>query len=141
VARLRLAQHRTAEAIGILRGLARPGAHPRLLYRLAEATGDPADYAAFERAARGWMDRPDSANRELALYYAGPGKRPAEAAEAARLEYARRRDVFTLDALAVALQANGKPAEARTFMQQALAAGTRDSEILKHAAGIGAKPE
>src|SRR5205085_2967648 len=51
LARVRLAQDRRAEAIDILRRIARPGADPRVLYQLAEATRGSEDYVAFERRA------------------------------------------------------------------------------------------
>jgi predicted Zn-dependent protease len=141
LAGIRIAQHRRPDAIQILRRIARPEANPRLLYGLAEATGDSGDYAAFERAARARISSPDNANRELALYYAGIGKRPDEAERIARLEAGRRHDVFTMDALSMALQAAGKPSEARAAMTGVLAVGTRDPEILAHAAEIGVKTE
>ena len=141
LAAIRIAQHRSPEAIQILRRIARPGAHPRILYRLAEATGEPGDYAVFERAARERISSPDNANRELVLFYAGLGKRPDEAERIARLEAGRRHDVFTMDALSMALQAAGKPSEARAEMTRVLAVGARDPEILAHSAEIGAKTE
>jgi predicted Zn-dependent protease len=137
LAAVRIAQHRRSDAIQILRRIARPGAHPRTFYRLAEATGDPGDYAAFERSAREKISSPDNANRELALYYAGAGKRPDEAERVARLEAGRRHDVFTMDALAMALHAAGKASEAQAAMTRVLA----DPEILAHAAEIGVKTE
>lgn len=136
---VRLAQGRREEAIGILRRMAAGTPHPRLLYMLAEATGAAADYAAFEQAARVTAANPDNANRELALYYAGAGKQPAKALEAAHRESLRRHDIFTLDALAVALFANHQTTEARRVMERVLAVGTRDPQILRHAAAIGIK--
>ncbi len=136
-AKLRVAQHRRAEAIEILKGIAKPGAHPSVLYQLAEATGQRADYANFERAALERAADSDSANRQLVLYYAGPGKRTAEALKIARREAAQRHDNLTLDALAVALFAAGNTAEARTTMARVLAAGSRDPEVMKHATQMG----
>jgi predicted Zn-dependent protease len=136
LARLRLSQVRREEAVGILRELATVSPHPHTLYLLAQATRNPDDYAAFERAARSGDD-----SRELALYLAGPGKRPAEALTLARRAADRRQDCYTLDALAVALSASGKDAEARTVMARALRSGTRDPEILAHAGRLGVKPE
>ena len=43
-----------------------------------------------------------------------------------------------MDALAVALYANGKAAEARSTMRAILEVGTRDPEILRHAGRMGA---
>lgn len=138
--RVRLAQRRRTEAIEFIRRMVSVSSHPRYLYLMAETTGNRVDYATFEREARQRVASSVNANRELTLYYAGPGKRPAEAVEIARRESTLRHDVFTMDALAVALFASGKAAEARTVMNDVLAVGTRDPEILKHAIRMGVKP-
>lgn len=141
LARVRLARGRRAEAVRILQQLCQSSAHPRYLYLLAETTRDQADFAAFEQAARKCASTEDKANRDLTLYLAGPGKRPAEALEIARRESALRHDVYTLDALAVALFANGERGQARELMKRVLAVGTRDPDILAHAARIGVRPQ
>lgn len=138
LASVRIAQNRHEEARGILAGLARSG-NPRYLFELAEERRDSEGYAAFERAARARMTQLGNANRELVLYYAGPGKRPDEALEIARGEASRRHDVLTLDALTVALLATGNLAEARSTMQRVLEIGARHPEILRHAAELGLK--
>ncbi len=140
-AQLLLAQTKKAEAILLLRQLSEKQGHPRYLYALGQATGETADYAAFERAARRISELPDHTNRELALYLAGPGKRPAEALEIALQESSQRRDVFTLAALASALEANGHREEARNIMKEVLAVGTQDLAILAQAAQLGLHPE
>ena len=125
----------------VLRQLTVKQAHPRYLYALGQATGEAADYAAFERAARKISGLPDHTNRELALYLAGPGERPAEALAIARRESSKRRDIFTLNALACSLAANGDQEEARKIMKEVLAVGTQDPAILAQAAHLGLKPE
>ncbi len=141
LARLRSSQGRRGEAVELLRRITKIAPTPHALYLLAEETRDSRDYAAFERAARERIDSPDNANRELVLYLAGPGKRAAEALEVARRESGRRHDIHTLDALAVALEANGSTAEARSVIARALAVGTRDPEIAAHAARLGVQPQ
>jgi predicted Zn-dependent protease len=141
LARIRLAQGRQREGIAILRELAIRTAQPRHLYLVAQATRNRSDFATFERAARERTAASDNANRELALYYSGPGRRALEALRIARLESERRHDVLTLDALAVALFANGRAREAAETMKRVLAIGIRDPEIMKHAGRIGVKPE
>jgi tetratricopeptide (TPR) repeat protein len=135
LAGVRLAQGNRPEAIRILRELA--PLHPRFRYLLATATGQAADFAAFEQAALACAASSDNANRELALYYAGKGNHPAKALDFARRERANRHDVFTKAALAVALFVNGKTGRARSEMNSVLAVGTRDPQILAHAARIG----
>ena len=139
--RLLLAQSKKEEAIMVLRQLSVKQAHPRYLYALGQATGEATDYAAFERAARKISGLPDHTNPELALYLAGPGERPAEALEIARRESSKRRDIFTLNALACSLAANGDQEEARKIMKEVLAMGTQDSAILAQAARLGLTPE
>ena len=73
------------------------------------------------------------------LYYANHADKPLEALRVARLEAGRREDIGTLDALAWALHVNGRQVEAKKQMDKALAIGTRDAELLAHAAKITAK--
>jgi predicted Zn-dependent protease len=139
--RLRAGQGKREEAIRIARRLTARFPEPHSLYVLAEITGAAADYAAFEKAALAAESSPDNANREMALYYSGHAKQPAKALEIARRESLRRHDIYTLDALAVALFANRQMAEARSTIERVLALGTRDPEILSHAARIGARKQ
>jgi tetratricopeptide (TPR) repeat protein len=127
------------EAVRLVRRLPLAKLDPRLLYSVAEITRAPADYLAFERGALGISAASRNANRELVLYYAGAGRKPARALEIARREAEQRHDIFTLDALAVALYASHQAAEARDTMSRVLAVGTRNPEILRHAARIGVK--
>jgi tetratricopeptide (TPR) repeat protein len=140
LARLRLAQGKRDQAIQLLRTLTKATPNPRYLYLLADATHDARDYQAFEQAARSQTKMAGNANRELVLYLSGPGKNAAEAVEIARRESASRHDIFTMDALAVALVASGKTAEGSAVMRKVLSEGTRDPEILAHAASMGVKP-
>jgi tetratricopeptide (TPR) repeat protein len=138
LARVRDAQGRREEAIAILRELVNTSHEPRYLYLLAQLTGD---YRAFEVGARERIGTFRNANRELVLYLAGPGKKAVEALQIAGRESERRHDVATLGALATALAANGKIAEARLTIAKALAVGTRDPEILAQAARLGMRVE
>jgi hypothetical protein len=54
----------------------------------------------------------------------------------AQQEYARRHDVYTLDAYAWALHVNGLDAEAGKQIETVLAVGIRTSNILVHAGEI-----
>lgn len=99
--RLRMAQTRFAEAA---EAFAKAGD----LYRQALAqeragVDAAATYAAFERNA-------EADSRDRIRYLAA--RRPAEALALARRESAQRQDLETLDALAVALDANGETQQA-----------------------------
>ena len=141
LARVRLAQKRPEEALLMLRERSAVNPNPRLLYLIAEASESQADYAAFEKAALRDTLKPDQANRELVMYLAGKGARPAQALQIARKEAERKGDVYTQDALALALFANGETAAAQKLMKAVLAVGTQDPEILAHAARVGVKAE
>jgi hypothetical protein len=82
------------------------------------------------------LPRADNSNRELIFYYADHAHLPAKALEVAQAEYARRHDVFTLDAYAWALHVNGRDTEACTQIAAALAVGVHDAKMLRHAGEI-----
>ncbi len=73
----------------------------------------------------------------LALFLAERRRKPALALRIAESVAATRHDIFTEDALALALFVNGRTAEARTAVERARRTGTRDGRILAHAAEIG----
>jgi tetratricopeptide (TPR) repeat protein len=117
--------------------------HPENLYALADAlqragrrSEANARFVEFERQARAEMDRTDNANRELTFYYVDHARRPIEGVRVIEREIARRRDIFTLDAYAWALFKAGRRTEARKQMAEALAVGTTDSTIRRHAETI-----
>lgn len=146
LARVRIEQGRTNEAVTLLQQRYEKAPHPENLFDLAEALekdgkSNEAEKAFhdFEKKAIAETKIADNSNRELALYYADYGKRPAEALRIAELEASRRQDVYTLDVLAWAQFQNGKTAESKLTLDRALAVGTKDPRILKHAAAIAAK--
>ena len=63
-----------------------------------------------------------------------------EALSFATREYEARKDIFTCDALAWALFKNGRVAEAKKLMNEALRTGTKDARINQHAAIINKTP-
>ena len=96
-------------------------------------------YAAFEAGARAEMTGEDNANRELIAYFAGAGKKPAEALKLAEQEIARRGDVYTREAYAWALFKNGRRADARREIATVLAVGVQHPRVLERAAAIQGK--
>jgi len=75
-------------------------------------------------------------SRELAYFYADRDLKLETALELARRELTARQDVYAHDLLAWALFKNGRHAEARAAMRQALRLGTRDARLLFHAGMI-----
>jgi len=143
---IRMAQKRYPEAAALFRRQHETTPAPRSQFALAQAlaaAGLAAEageaFAAFERDAAAVCARADNANPQLVSYYLANG-RPAEALAAARLEIARRHDIYTLDAYACALAGAGDLASARVEMAKALAVGTSDQEILRHARALGLRP-
>jgi tetratricopeptide (TPR) repeat protein len=76
--------------------------------------------------------------RTFALYLATRGERVDEAVRLAQQELDNRGDVFTFDAVAWALAAAGRTAEADDAMRRALAEGTKDARLFYHAGAIAA---
>jgi tetratricopeptide (TPR) repeat protein len=74
--------------------------------------------------------------RELASFYADHDRSLDTALELARRELTVRQDVYAHDLLAWTLFKNGRPAEARTPMAEALRLGTQDARLLFHAGMI-----
>ena len=69
---------------------------------------------------------------ELALYSADSGVDVPQAVAVARAEWAKRKSVHVADALAWALHADGKSAEAKTYADQALRLGTKSAPFHFH---------
>jgi tetratricopeptide (TPR) repeat protein len=146
LAKVRLAQKRGGEGADLLKRRYDAAPHPENLYALGDALAGAgrqaearATWAAFEAAAlresTGW----DNANRELIFYYANHARKPKEALRIAELEIARRQDVYTRDAYAWALRANGRVREAREEMRRALDVGIKDPDVLARAAVLQVK--
>ena len=143
LAEVRTAQQRHREAAVLQRQRYAVAPHPENLFELAEAqarAGMRAEaaksYAQFEAGARAEMRGDDNANRELIAYWAGAGKKPADALKLAEQEIARRGDVYTREAYAWALHKNGRRADARREIAKALAVGVRHPRLLERAAAI-----
>jgi tetratricopeptide (TPR) repeat protein len=74
--------------------------------------------------------------RTFSLFLASRRKQIEHALELATAELSTRADVFTMDAMAWALAANGRLAEARQYSQRALSEGTQDARLFYHAGSI-----
>lgn len=106
-----------------------------LYAKLGRAEEAGRHYATFEAL------EPENAAAEndmhhLVAYWTDHDKNLDEALALARKERARRRDVYTCDALAWALYKKGLHAEAKAAADEALRLGTRDPRLLYHAGMI-----
>jgi tetratricopeptide (TPR) repeat protein len=110
------------------------------LYTLRNASGDPARAEQDRRTVLAIAQLATAAgnvyDRTLSLYLANHGQETARAVDLAGKELEIRKDVYGYDALAWALLADGRAAEADAAMQKALAFGTKDAKILYHSGMI-----
>jgi len=138
--RLLLAEGKVAEAVEALQAAARLNPLPEYRWVLSDAL-HAASRDQEEGAVRATLRCSGAATdpRTFALYLASRGESPAQALELASNELNTRRDVFTHDALAWALAANRRIAEAQTEIRLALAEGTQDARLFLHAAVIAEK--
>lgn len=138
--RILLAQGRASEAAEALRRASQLNPLPEYGWVSSEAfraAGRPEEARAAEQllAQRALAEDP----RTLALYLATRGEQVEKAVDLARQEIKRRQDIYTYDALAWALQAQGEVEQARKAIQSALAEGTQDARIFLHAGVIEAR--
>jgi len=143
LAKVRIQQKRYNEAVELLKQRYQAAAHAENLFDLAEAlqlAGRTEDakraFAEFEQKSLLETNRGDNSNRELIFYYTNYANEPAKALQVAQREYARRHDVYTLDAYAWALHVSGQNTEARRQIATALAVGIRDAKLFHHAGEI-----
>jgi tetratricopeptide (TPR) repeat protein len=141
LAKVRIQQKRYSEAVDLLQQRYRAAPHAENLYDLAETLelaglDAKAAFREFESKSLAETEIADNSNHELILYYADRANQPAKALDVAHREYARRRDVFTLDCYAWALHRNGQDQEANKQIDQALAVGIRNARFFRHAGEI-----
>src|SRR2546425_6900872 len=113
LAKVRIEQKKYEEAVNLLQQRYDAARHAENLYDLAEAlelagrTDEATNaFAEFETKSLLESVRADNSNRELIFYYADHAHQAVKALEVAQSEFARRHDVFTLDAYAWALHVN-----------------------------------
>jgi tetratricopeptide (TPR) repeat protein len=111
------------------------------LYTLRNASGDAARSEQDRKTVLAIAQLATAAgnvyDRTLSLYLANHGQDTPRAVDLAAKELEIRKDVYGYDALAWALLADGRVAEADATMQKALAVGTKDAKILYHSGMIG----
>lgn len=137
--KMMLAGSNATEAVEILSRAARINPLPEYQWLLAEAqraAGRSTEAEQVESVLRRSGAAADP--RTFSLYLATRGTQGETALRLAREELQQRQDVFTHDALAWALLANGRLNEAHEEMSRAVAAGTEDGRLYFHAAVIAA---
>src|SRR3984957_716788 len=135
--RILLAQDNAEEAIEFLHPAAALTQLPEYQWALADALRQAGKSEAPDELEQ-LLTRNGARNdpRTLALYLANRGQQGQQALKLAEDEMNTRADVFTVDALAWALNANGRLAEAREYSKRALAEGTQDARLFYHAGSI-----
>jgi tetratricopeptide (TPR) repeat protein len=135
--RMLLALDKSDAAVEDLEVAAKANPLPEYQWALAEALrGAGREQEAAELEARLQKSGAQNDPRTYSLYLATRGQDPALALRLAEAELQQRADVFTQDALAWALAANGRIAEAQPHMVLALAEKTEDARLFCHAAVI-----
>jgi tetratricopeptide (TPR) repeat protein len=134
---------RQDEARALLEDLAKRAPTPDLYAQLGDLcakAGRSAEAARYDVLAEAaWRsDAPEPKN--LARFLADRGEKIDEAVRIAEAAANERHDIFTHDALAWAYFKAGRTADARRTIQLALRTGTRDRDILRHAAAIHDAP-
>ena len=135
--RILLAQGKVEDAVDSLQHAAALTLLPEYEWTLADSlreAGKP--QAAEEIESRLIRDGAINDPRTFSLYLATRGQQVPEALQLARDELNTRADVFTIDALAWALNANGRVPEALEYSRQALSEGTQDARLFYHAGCI-----
>ena len=135
--RVLLAQGKVEEAIESLQRAAALTRLPEYEWMLADALREAGNPQAAEEVERklirdGAMNDP----RTFSLYLATRGQQIQQALHLAQDELNTRADVLTIDALAWALNANGRVPEALEYSKQALSEGTQDARLFYHAGRI-----
>jgi tetratricopeptide (TPR) repeat protein len=148
VAQVRAAERRYDEAIGLYQKAISVIPMPEYIAALGDVYGkigraDEArkQYELVEYIGKlgnvgDGRDRPLLYNRELAYFYADHDIKLTEALDLAKRELDYRKDIYAYDLLAWNLYKNGKLAEARDAIDEALKLGTKDAKLFYHAGMI-----
>ncbi len=135
--RILLAQGKAVEAIESLQPATTRTSLPEYQWTLADALREVGRTQAAEDVeshliSHGAVNDP----RTFALYLVTRGQRVQQALALAEAELNTRADVFTMDAVAWTLKANGRLDEARDYSARSLKEGTQDARLFYHAGSI-----
>lgn len=142
----RLEQHRAQDAVALLRKARAVDSNPHILYELATAesvAGEEKDasqtYTDFEIAATHPTSAFDDSQQDLIVFYTSTPATATKSLELAQKRIALRHDVWTIDAYAWALYANGNFSQAEIEEQKAIAVGIQSAQIYAHAGCIATR--
>jgi tetratricopeptide (TPR) repeat protein len=135
--RILLGQGKAKEAVESLQRAAALTRLPEYEWTLADALREagepePAERVESSLVRDGAMNDP----RTFSLYLATRRQQVRQALKLAQDELDTRADVFTMDTLGWALNANGRLPEAREYSKKALSEGTQDARLFYHAGCI-----
>jgi tetratricopeptide (TPR) repeat protein len=135
--RILLGQGKAKEAIESLRRAAALTRLPEYEWTLADALRE-ADESQAAEGVESSLIRDGAMNdpRTFSLYLATRRQQVRQALKLAQDELDTRTDVFTMDAFAWALNANGRLPEAREYSKKALSEGTQDARLYYHSGCI-----
>src|SRR4029077_16960064 len=135
--RILLSQGKPTEAIEPLQRAATINPLPEYQWILADALQEAGRSEAAAEVENRLM-RGGALNdpRTFALYLATMCQQVQKALKLAQEELNTRSDVFTMDALAWALKANGRFPEAQDYSKKSLSEGTQDARLFYHAGCI-----
>ena len=143
LARVASARGEIGGAIRIMKGVADSYPSPQNVIFLgdlyaAAGRGDEARaaYRVVEAQRRLFAASGVTPDVEVTLFYADHSKNLRRTVDLARRQYRRRPSIRTADALAWALHAAGRDAQAARYVTEALRLGTRDALYLYHAGVI-----
>ena len=150
LARVRMQQHKPDQAVALLQALVsrqqtEHAPQSATLYLLANAQQQAgiataaATFSRFAQTASADALKLSNDNIDLTLYYASRSETATDALHLAGQQVAQHQDVWTLDAYAWALYANGKYSDADIQMQKVAAVGIRSAQIFDHAGQIALK--
>jgi tetratricopeptide (TPR) repeat protein len=132
--RVLLAQSRTSVAIESLQQAATLNPLPEFQWILADALREAGKTQAAEEVENKLVSAGDVNDpRTFALFLATRRTQLERSLQLAFDELKTREDVFTMDALAWALRANGRVAEALEYSRKSLTEGTQDGRLFYHA--------
>jgi tetratricopeptide (TPR) repeat protein len=132
--RVLLAQGRTSAAIESLQQAATLNPLPEFQWILADALREIGKTQAAEEVEHKLVGAGDVNDpRTFALFLATRRTQVERSLQLAFDELKTREDVFTMDALAWALRANGRVAEALEYSRKSLAEDTQDGRLFYHA--------